>query len=404
VDFAERMATEAEAFAINADPFPKDALLSGTVAFQRTGAYTLGYGTGYLTEQVAVGFLTAGGVQIGKILLFGGDKIVAKLALRTAAVVSSKSVWLRNYLRESPALASATERELHRMGIVLYAVDPTTPAIKSVPADILERLTRREGFDPAVFNQKILTEALLEGNLRKLTATAGGEALVRKRTAQLAHLLGAEADAVTMKNFLTVAEERLVLDRGQGVVDEWLEDFFRAFKGNPAEYVNRPSLDDLSPNGILRIKNFLNDPNPGYAWKFEEGVETNWKAPIVRRLLVELDLWHRVYKPAGWTHLPTAEAVDMVKGVQALQIKSLGTVNANRIVRLKEAITDLVASGNSNGKTNLIFEIKKKPGLSTADLEQQLQAHVTSLRIAETLPQTTQLTININGYEFIPAP
>jgi len=137
-----------------------------------------------------------------------------------------------------------------------------------------------------------------------------------------------------MKRFLDIAEECLVLERPGGAIDEWIEEFFRAFKGNPGEYVNRPPLDDLSPNGIQRIKNFLNDPNPGYVWKFEEGLETQWKAPIVRGILVEIDLWQRLYKSAGWTHLPTAEAVDFIRGIQALQVKSIGTVNPNQRVWL----------------------------------------------------------------------
>jgi hypothetical protein len=124
---------------------------------------------------------------------------------------------------------NSVERELYRRGIALYASEPTTSAFKQPAADIIQGLLRKPGFDVTLFNQKTLTEALLQGNLRKLTATTAGENLFRKRTAQLVHLLGDEADAPAMKNFLKVAE-RLVKENADNTLDarfQDLSDFFR---------------------------------------------------------------------------------------------------------------------------------------------------------------------------------
>jgi hypothetical protein len=79
---------------------------------------------------------------------------------------------------------NAVDRELYRRGIVLYASEPTTSAIKQPAVAIIQGLLRKPGFDVNFFNQKTLHEALLQGNLRKLTATTAGENLFRKRTAQ----------------------------------------------------------------------------------------------------------------------------------------------------------------------------------------------------------------------------
>ena len=48
------------------------------------------------------------------------------------------------------------------------------------------------------------------------------------------HLLGDECDAITMKNFMKAAEDRVVVVHPDGSVDEFFEGFFRAFEGNPS--------------------------------------------------------------------------------------------------------------------------------------------------------------------------
>jgi len=375
-DFSQRMLDSTEALALDDGPFPKSALVSGAIAFQRTFAYTVGYSTGYLTEQVAVGYLTAGGIQIGKILLFGGEHIAAKLATRTGAVVAAKYGWLRDVLAEHPAFADAVHREFYRRGIVLYATDPTTPVIKDTAAAVIETLLKKSGFDRAVFNETTLRKATREGNLRKLTTTLGKSNVLRQRTAQLAHLLGTEADAVTMKNFLQVAEERLVLPRADGTVDEFFEGFFRAFEGNSSLMGDladpTKSISSLSPGAKARLKAFLSDPDPGYLWKiddpvFVDGVPQVPQNYFTRGILAELDVYVRQYKAAGFTHHPTAAGFDFT-GSKWVQIKSTKNPSSSDHIRAMElAIDNLILQ--SPAEVPLRLHILKKPGTDSSALE-----------------------------------
>jgi hypothetical protein len=379
-DFSNRMMYEPEALVANANPFPTDPLLSSAIAFQRTAAYTIGYSTGYLTEQVVVGYLTAGGITIGKVFLSGGGRISTKLAARTTATIAASDSWLRAYLQGNAALANSVERELYRRGIVLYASEPTTSAIKQPAADIIQALLRKPGFDVTLFNQKTLTEALLQGNLRKLTATTAGENLFRKRTAQLIHLLGDEADAVTMKNYLQVAEERVVIAHPDGAVDEYFEGFFRAFEGNSSIVGNLAEpVQSLSAGAKTRLKAFLSDPNPGYLWKIDDPVFVDGVPQIpqnywARGVLGELDVFNRVYKKQGYTHAPSAEGYDIL-GSKWVQIKTTANPSSSgNIAAMKVAIDDLVrVAGESS--LNLKLHILKKPGTDSAALQAALIQH-----------------------------
>jgi len=400
-DFGNRMADGAERAAWLDTPLDKTGLFAEGTQLMREQCYTFGYTFGYLCEQVAIGALTGGTVKIAQVAAKGGISLAANVAKRTAATVAIRGHWMKKIMADS-GLGDAIIRAMYERGMLAAAVEPTGPTIKKCAFDILESLFSRQGFNRATYNFKeFLDDLVPDGNIRKLMAKEGSEAVIHKRAAQIAHLLGDECDETVMKNFMDVVEQRLILERSGGEIDEWIEDFLRAFKGNAAEFVNRPPLDDLSSNGVQRLKNFLSEPLPGYAWKFEEGLETNWKAPIVRGLLVELELWYRVYKPAGWAHLPTSEAVDFIKGVQALQLKSIGTVNSNTITRMKEAVLAMRDYGVSNGKTDLILDIRKKPGLDTSALQQQLDDYIATLN-----PSNNGLTItfNIHEYDFLPAP
>jgi hypothetical protein len=276
---------------------------------------------------------------------------------------------------------NSVERELYRRGIVLYASEPTTSAIKQPAADIIQGLLRKPGFDVTLFNQKTLTEALLQGNLRKLTATTAGENLFRKRTAQLIHLLGDEADAVTMKNFLKVSEERLVIAHPEGAVDEYFEGFFRAFEGNPGSLSNLDeplhSIAGYSDGAKARLKFFLSDPDAGTLWKLDDyapGDPESWKRYITRGVLAELDLYKRVHKSQGLSHAPTAPGYDFSNPTW-VQVKTCKTPNSSQtIADMKTAIDDLIQAAGSSTDP-LVLHILKKPGIDSDTLDDALDAY-----------------------------
>jgi hypothetical protein len=143
--------------------------------------------------------------------------------------------WFKMILADSD-LGEAVVRQAYERGFVACAVEPTgTVGMKKAAFDTLETLFSRSGFDRATFNFKSLLDDLAaDGNLRRLTLTQGGEALVSRRAAQLATLLGDDCNETIMKNFLKVADERLVMARADDSVDEFFESFFSCFEGNPS--------------------------------------------------------------------------------------------------------------------------------------------------------------------------
>jgi hypothetical protein len=289
---------------------------------------------------------------------------------------------------------NSVERELYRRGIVLYASEPTTSAIKQPAADIIQALLRKLGFDVNLFNQKTLTEALLQGNLRKLTATTAGENLFRKRTAQLIHLLGDEADAVTMKNFLKVAEERIVVAQADGAVDEFFEGFLRAFEGNSSIVGNLDvPIDTLSAGAKERLKYFLSDPDAGDLWKLDDYLEsdpTTWKRYFTRGVLGELDVFNRVYKKQGLTHAPSAEGYDITGNIW-VQVKTSKNPNsAQHIQKMKDAIDLLVEK--SPAASQLKLHILKKPGTDSSALQTALTQYL------EDKPYKLRFEVSIQPY------
>jgi hypothetical protein len=193
-------------------------------------------------------------------------------------------------------------------------------------------------------------------------------------------LLGAEADAVTMKNFLKVAEERLVVAHPDGAVDEFFEGFLRAFEGNSSLMGGladpQQSIASLSPGAKSRLKAFLSDP--GYLWKIDDPVFVDGVPQIPQNyfscgILAELDVYVRQYKAAGFTHHPTAAGFDF-SGPKWVQIKSTKNPSSSgHIAAMKNAINDLIEKSPNN--VPLKLHILKKPGTDSSGLESALEAY-----------------------------
>ena len=152
----------------------------------------------------------------------------------------------------------------------------------------------------------------------------------------------------------------------------------------------------------------MSEPFAGYAWKFEEEITDNWKEPIVRGILVELDQFYNGgLKAAGWTHLPQREAVDFLdpSGVIAKQVKSLGTVNGTTLEKMKTALKDLADFAPGSDRKTLILEIRQKPGIAAQveAMRNTLEAHLDAV-IRGTLPEGVTIEIKVFDYEFIPKP
>ncbi|MCW1922551.1 hypothetical protein OKA05_08290 [Luteolibacter arcticus] len=385
-DFGNRMAAGAESAAWINTPFAKSGLLAeGTQVF-REQCYTFGYTLGYMCEQVAVGMLTGGAMKIGQVALKGGVTLAGNLAKRTAGAIAMRGHWMKALLGNS-SLGDALVRFGYERGLLLCAVEPVGPSIKESVFEILEKLFTRSGFQRATFNFKNLLDDITKpgSNMRALVASAGGEALIQRRAAQLAVLLGDQCDETIMKNFLKVAEERLIILRPAPdghVVDEFFEGFFRCFEGNPSLMVNADtaelSLSQLSANGKAYLKSFLSDPDAGNLWKIDDPLWVDEDIAIphnywVRGLLAEIDVYKRVYKSQGFTHHPTAAGFDLSDDVTWVQIKSVKNPGG-AIDGMKKAIDKLAASRPDSG--DLKLHILAKPGTDTAGLKSALDNYL----------------------------
>ncbi len=381
-DFGSRMTAGAEQAAWLETPFSKSVLYQESTQLAREQAYTFGYTFGYLCEQVGIGIVTGGTVKIAQVAVKGGVVLATNLAKRTAATVAIRGHWFKKILADS-GLADATIRAMYERGMLLAASEPIGQTIPKCAFDVLESIFTRAGFDRATYNFKmLLDDCLADGNIRKLIVREGNEALLYKRAAQLAELLGPDCDATIMKNFVKVAEERLIIARADGSVDEFFEGWFRACEGNPSLMQHADAQDlalaSMSPNGKARLKQILSDPDPGNPWKFDDPVWVPGEDPPIpsnywaRGVMLELDIYKRVYKPNSFFHHPNAAGYDF-SGGKWVQIKSLSNPNA-AIQRMESAIEQLRTSDIS-GVAPLKLHILKKMGASSDTLQTALDLY-----------------------------
>lgn len=381
-DFVGRMASGAEKARWENAPWAKSRLVADANSTDRLICYTFGYTFGYLCEQVAVGALTSGVGKIAQVAVKGGVSLAANLAKRTTAAVAVRAHWVKRILADS-GLGDAAIRAAYERGFVLCAVEPVGPTIKQAAFEILESLFSRQGFNRATYNfRSYLEDLATRPNLRQLTLSPGGEALISRRAAQLVTLLGDECDDVIMRNFMKFADEQICLATPDGTVEECFEAFFRAFQGNPSLMtgVDDPffSIASLSPEGKATHRKFLSDPNPGRLWDIDVPAIVDGEPAIphnywVRGVLGELSIYRKHYKGLGYSHSPAAKGFDFTSLSKWVQIKTLKNPDG-AIGAMRKAILELVDSATPSPPAShaLRLHILKKPGSSSGQLQTDL--------------------------------
>ena len=405
-DFSNRMLVQSEGTVFANAAWNKDTLVGDFMEQNRYVCYTFGHTFGYIVEQVLSGVVQAGVGKIASVLAKGTAKLAGNVLKRSAFAVAGKMHVLKQYLA---GVWSRSEMGFVQISIGNAAKQPVNATAKKTLAEELEeQLARAAVINRDVFNTRKILATIAEGaNLKRLVATQAGKDAVWQRLSLLTHLMGEQADETLMTNFLKVMDQKLIYDIGGQPVD-WADDFLRAFRGTPSSFVNRAPLDSFSDSAKLRLKEFLSEPFPGYAWTFEDEITENWKEPIVRGILVELDQFYKGgLKAAGWTHLPQREAVDFLDptGFIAKQVKSLGTVNSATLEKMKTALKDLADFAPGSGRTKLVLEIHQKPGIASQvdALRNTLESYLNS-GVRASLPEGTTLKIEVFDYEFIPKP
>ncbi|WP_367873616.1 hypothetical protein [Luteolibacter sp. Populi] len=379
-------------------------------ADQLMGCYTFGYSLGYICEQVGTGVVTGGSMTLGKMFVKEGVAIGGLLAKRTLGTCTLRLVWLKRTLNEAGSvLLQKAIRDFYDDGLVYAAthgLDVTDVPTGSI-TDILENMMRIPGFQRSQYGMTDLAATIRElSNLRKLFSQGLPREVLKirsglpyKKAAALAFCMDGDITEDMFKNFMKILDRKLI-EHGPGeLFHEWADDFLRVARGSMSHFsATRSPLTRLSGEDAEWLKSLLGEPNPGYIWKFEEGAATGWKDPIRRGILVEVDLYHTVYRKQGWTHQPLTQGIDFTRGLSAVQVKSLGVVNEGTISRMKVALRDLVDVGEGNALQSLHLDMRTKPGLDTTTLRQQLDAEIVLLK--QESPEL-DLTYSISNYQFV---
>jgi hypothetical protein len=399
-DFCVRMMDGAELAHWNDTPWAKDALLAEIGSQTRLMSYTFGYTFGYLTEQIAVGALSAGTVKMAQVAAKGGVVLSTTLAKRTAASLAARAHMLKRLLAEGAetipeSLVAAYQRS--------FSVASTGPVGEGMPRLAMEMMQEAATAGNLVWREYV--DALVgKTSLRRLVAQ-GGEGIIERRFAQLMHLLGDDFSAEIGRNFLKIADEVILVSAPNGNVDEFFEAFFRAFDGNPGLMVNADigatfSKNSLSAEGKATLKKFLSGPDAGKLWEIDVPAIVDNEPAVphnywVRGILAELSIYKRVYKNAGYTHAPTAAGYDFKSAVEYVQIKTLknpdGAINA-----MKKAVDDLVEK-SPGPPINLKLHILKKPGTTSEQLRTGLLEYIENKIGAQ-----GRMTIVIDEFELTP--
>ena len=225
-DFAARMLQGGELVAFQNTPWGTDPILADFAQTNRQASYTFGYVSGYLTEQVAIGAVTAGSAKFAQVITKGGLRFASSLSARTIFEVGGHLQQIKQVLKSATFSALlATQVEL---GLGKAARTPIDQISKQSVAQVIEDVFSRPGFDRNAFNAKLLIqniEAL--PRQRALFETVEEGWMLFHKTARLAQV---EAEAVTAKgmaNWQKVFENLLPLQPNDL---ERAEDFFRIFK------------------------------------------------------------------------------------------------------------------------------------------------------------------------------
>ncbi len=356
-DFGNRMVEGSGNSVFGSAPWRQDLLAASFVTVERAAIYAVSYTAGYMIEQVAVGALTGGIGKAGLLLAKGGVNLTAQLAKRTAFAVATKGRALKEAVKDAATWAAKSSQwGAININAQNAAKKRVNGAIDQCAAELIKK--------PHL--KKILDRAFEFPKLNRL-AKEGGDALY-DRLGLLHKLLGDELDETLVDNFLKVMEHKLIHEADGKVVD-WGEDFLRCFRHNPSEFSSRAAFSELDDNGKAFLKQFLSDPDAGDMWKLPEWPDQHEKYWI-RGLVGELEMWHKKYAREGFSHLPNATAFDFQNAATkvSIQNKTVQTVNAGSIQRMKTAINDMLASGNAPSDHILVLEVLLKPDSGNAEV------------------------------------
>jgi hypothetical protein len=211
-----------------------------------TGCYALGYSTGYIAEQVAIGVVTGGVVKVGAVLTKGGVKMAGLLAARRVLPVAAR-LQLVNKWAASVAVSIEMKVAIER-GLAASAEMPLSTILRDSVAEVIERGMARATYARTVFTTgHILDEAILALNIRKLILTPGREEQFWHKFALFFDVMEDKATAEASKGWVK-AYDRLLKFNGNILADDRAGDFHSLLRTGTAEGKSaaKKSLEEFS--------------------------------------------------------------------------------------------------------------------------------------------------------------
>jgi hypothetical protein len=233
-DFGTRMLNGAEQAAWVAEPFPDNALITGTITYMNEMRYTFGYVFGYLAEQATVGLVSGKAVTLTASMTMKGVKLAAanatRLASRTGATIAAKGAVLKKAV--APVAMSAALRASLEEGFVLAARTPTPGAAgKNILSVIEESYRALPGPAPAATISKLVDDIVAQPRLAALGQQSWGCLEILSSTARLQHRLGVDATDKALRNWPKYAQA-IAVNGESGLANDLLRyaDFEQAMK------------------------------------------------------------------------------------------------------------------------------------------------------------------------------
>ena len=227
-NLAGRMGQQAEQFIWTNSPWHTDPLFAGAEAGIVTAWYSIGYCSGYISEQIVIGIVTGGVGKIAVVLAKAGGQAAFQLAKRTVS-----AVWFRLHLLKKTMAEAVMSQELSiaiERGLAKAAKEPLSATIRDCPAEIIEAALAREGFARATFSTKFLIDEIGQAiYIGKLCQTPGREAQFWHRLALYFQIMGDNATANASKG-LVRSYNRLLKFEGDELIEDRLGDLFTALR------------------------------------------------------------------------------------------------------------------------------------------------------------------------------
>ncbi len=269
-------------------------------------------------------------------------------------------------------------------------------------AEIIEEGMAKAGFTRSECSVKnVIEAACTRPNIKKLMMQEGAQSAFTQRMALFFHLMGDQVDAKIVNNFIKAFDEKLIVTSESGTVRDYIADFLLSFKGQPPLLGSEDRIKhlvSLNDEGKASIKAALEEG--GSIWKIDQAVTTMPLGSIRRGLVAETNIYYSEKWGWGWVRDSTETGIDWWKGLQAEQLKTVAVDSPTTRRIVKGALGKMLQPGRAKGCKEFCLDIRKKPGLDTSIMQQELDALKNSDAFKALLMEGESVSFTISEYAF----